>query len=351
MTDAAQRPCAPLRRLAWLVDAPVETQDDGTLASPMASVRYRCLAPARELAKRGVQSSVFADLGRGDPAATAHELLRRGADVVVAGKPLGPAMVEVARRVQAQGARLIADVCDDFFDHEPLGPLSLAMARLADGLVASTPVLAQRLERRLGRRATVISDPYEGPRGVARFAPRAERLELLWFGNSNNYATIAPALPQLAAFSRRQPLRLTIVTALDKIERPYGSSAPGLLIDHAAWAPAALWRRLAACDAVVIPSPSAPHYEAKSPNRLVEAIWAGRAVAACPVPSYAELGAGCWLGEDMAAALAAMIADPMAVERRIAEGQGLVARRHAPAAIAAQWFDRLQDAMTAGAGP
>jgi hypothetical protein len=344
--DAAERLSRPLRHVAWLIDAPVEARDDGTLTSPMASARYRCLAPVRELAKRGVQCSIFANLGRADPVAAARDLLQRRVDIVVTGKPLGRAMVETARLVRGQGVRLIADFCDDFFDHPHLGPLGHAMATLADGLVASTPSLAVALERHVGRRATIVSDPYEGLHGVARFAPRADRLELLWFGHDNHYPTIALALPQLLALSRRYPMRLTIVTALDRVPKRYASSSPSFLIDHAAWTPAGLWRRLADCDAVIIPSPRTPYFDAKSPNRLIEAIWAGRAVAACSVPSYGEFGAFCWLGDDIAAALAAMIADPRAAERRIAAGQTLVTHRHAPTVIAGQWLDCLLDAST-----
>jgi len=346
MIDATARRSPPPRHVAWLIDAPVEARSDGTFASQMASVRYRCLSPVRELAARGVHGSIFADLGRADlgradPAATARDMRQRQVDVVVTGKPLGPAMVEVARLVRGQGARLIADFCDDLFDHPRLGPLNHAIAALADGLVASTPSLAQALERHVGRRATIISDSYEGPHGVARFAPSRDRLELLWFGHDNHYPTLAPVLPQLLALSRRYPVRLTIVTALDRIARLSAPSSPSFLLDHVAWTPAELWRRLAACDAVIIPSPRTPYYDAKSPNRLAEAIWAGRAVAAQSVPSYGDFGAFCWLGDDIAAALAAMIADPGAVERRIAAGQALVARRHAPAVIAGQWLDAM----------
>ena len=64
------------------------------------------------------------------------------------------------------------------------------------------------------------------------------------------HATIAPALPQLAAFSRRQPLRLTIVTALDKIravwllgagpsDRPCGLGARSAV--RGGWRPATPW--------------------------------------------------------------------------------------------------------------
>ena len=54
MVNAADRPPAALKHLAWLVDGPVQTRGDGTLTSTLASIRYRCLAPVSELSKRGV---------------------------------------------------------------------------------------------------------------------------------------------------------------------------------------------------------------------------------------------------------------------------------------------------------
>ena len=98
MIEAAALPASAPRHVAWLVDGPIETQGDGTLTSPMASVRYRCLAPARELSKRGVQCSLFSNLGHADPAAIARELQQRQVELVITGKPLGPAMVEAANK-------------------------------------------------------------------------------------------------------------------------------------------------------------------------------------------------------------------------------------------------------------
>jgi hypothetical protein len=348
MIDIVARRTLSLPHVGWLLDGPVERRQDGTLTALQASARYRCLSPARELTAVGGQVSIFGNVRRIDPAATAEALRRRSVDVVVAGKALGPAMLDVARLVRTQGTRLIADFCDDYFDHPEVGTLNRELASLADGIVASTPALAATVRHHIGRDATVISDPFEGPRGIARFAPRRDRLELLWFGNENNYSTIVPIVPQLIALSRQYPLRFNIVTALDHIGGPRnGLVAPGLLVNHVQWTTTErLWQCLAACDVVIIPSLPTQYHAVKSPNRLVESLWAGRAVAAHPVPSYGDFGAFCELAGDLAGAVAAMVADPSGVHRRIAEGQALIARRHAPAVIAAQWLDRLRDAAS-----
>jgi hypothetical protein len=333
--------------IGWLVDAPVERQADGSATSRLASARYRCLVPAREIAARGGQCAVIGDVGRSDPAAILRALQRRGVDTVIVGKPLGPAMVEAARLVRTGGMRLIADFSDDFFADPRFGVLNRQLAMLADGVTASTPALAVAIQHHTGRHATIISDPFEGPRGTIRFAPARDRLQLLWFGNENNYSTIAPIMPQLLAFSAQQPLRLTIVTALDRVPRLYASPSAGFAVDHVPWATETLWRSLAACDAVIIPSLATHYHAAKSPNRLVEALWAGRAVAAHPVPSYADFAAFCGRGHDIAAALAAMIVERGAVERQIAAGQDYVARHHAPAVIAGMWLDCVRSLAAA----
>lgn len=327
--------------VGWLVDAPVEALTNGLATSPMASARYRCLLLREPLAAQGVESTVFSTIGDIEPSAILRGLRDRAIACVVAGKPLSPRMVEVARRIQGGGIRVIADFCDDYFDHPEFGPLNLAMAALADRLVVSTPVLAEALSRHSGRRAAIISDPYEGPRGVPRFLPAPERLALLWFGHSINLPTLAPLMPQLDALSRLHPLRLTIVTGPDQIRLP--QSPPHFPVNYIGWTLPTLWQNLAASDVVIIPSLKDRHYKAKSPNRLIEALWAGRAVAAHRVPSYADFAPFCSLGEDIAGAIAAMIADPSAIEQRIAAGQAFVARRHAPAVMAEQWVECLRD--------
>jgi hypothetical protein len=45
-----------------------------------------------------------------------------------------------------------------------------------------------------------------------------------------------------------------------------------------------------------------------------------------------------------------MIGDPEAVERRIAEGQALIASRHSPAIIASQWLGCLLDVARSTGG-
>jgi glycosyltransferase involved in cell wall biosynthesis len=277
-------------------------------------------------------------LGRIDPSAIVRNLEERNVQLVITGKALSPKMLNVARLVHGKGIRVIADFCDDYFDHPEFSGLNYALAELADKLTCSTAVLADVIAQKTGRRPTIITDPYEGPPGAAKLSPGRERIELLWFGNYANYHTIEPLVPQLHALSLRHPLRLTIVTDLDRIAPLKVAVTPSFLVDYVGWTLPRMWQALAACDVVILPSLRNAHYDAKSPNRLVEALRAGRAVAAHLVPSYSDFAEFCWLGDDIAGAIAAMISDQGAAERRIAAGQAFVADRHAPDAIGEQWF-------------
>jgi len=74
------------------------------------------------------------------------------------------------------------------------------------------------------------------------------------------------------------------------------------------------------------------------------------AVAAHATPAHRDFASACWLGDGLAAALAEMIDDPQAVEQRIAAGHALIAARHAPVVISAQWLGRLLDAARPSGG-
>jgi hypothetical protein len=290
------------RHVAWLIGAPIERHPIDGLTSKLASARYRCLIPARELRNLNVRCSIFSDLDRADPILVGRKLQQIDVDVVVVGKLLGFSLLETARIARSQGRYLIADFSDDFFRHPRLGSLYRELAQLADKMVASTPQMAEAIEQNIQRASVVVLDPYEGPKGEPKFAPCRERLELLWFGNATNFRTLGPVLPQLAALSEQQPLRLTVLTALNDIPSVPGQLPPNFSLNLAEWSCQVLWQHLAACDAVIIPSLPTPHYSAKSPNRLVEAIWAGRAVTAHSVGSYCEFRDVCWLGENIAEA-------------------------------------------------
>ena len=79
----------------------------------------------------------------------------------------------------------------------------------------------------------------------------------------------------------------------------------------------------------------------KSPNRLVEAIRAGRLTVAQPLPSYLPLADGAFVVGRLSEGLRQAVADPAATEARVRVGQDRVEALHAPAVAARQWAEAL----------
>ena len=111
------------------------------------------------------------------------------------------------------------------------------------------------------------------------------------------------------------------------------------------WAPDGLWSALHACDAVLLPSErlhSKKH--ARSANRLIEALRAGRFAIAHPVPSYLEFSDHAWIGEDLCEGIEWAVAHPNAVMERISRGQAYVEAQYSPEAIGESWEALMETA-------
>jgi len=326
-------------RITWLISSAITT-DNGQWYSPLASIRYRVLAPARHLQEQGYQNQ-FLRLDQKLDGEQVAQALR--ADVVVISKIFGRGSVELAEQARAYGARVIVDICDDHFDTPELSQAYWSLCGIADRVVASTSAMAQVIQQRTAKCATIVDDPYEGPLGEPRFEPASQAIKLLWFGHPVNFDTVADMIPKLAGLSRSTPLSLDVVSdpANNNIraflDQASAQHRPGLTTRFTAWSPETTWQALGDCDLVVVPSLPSAKKMVKSPNRVVEPLRAGRFVVAYPLPSYAELGDFIWLGENMAEGVQWAINNRTEVHHRIEAGQAFVNRRFSPLTVARVW--------------
>lgn len=332
-------------RITWLIDADVQ-QEGGRLTSPAASVRYRVLAPAAELAAHGHQSRLL----RYDAEMPIDVLDQHLAcDVLVVSKVLTRGKYEIVARAQTLGTRVVFDLCDDHFHTPQLEVTYRRLAAAADRLVASTPEMAAVIERETGRNAVVVSDPYEGPAGEPSFSPAHQRLRLLWFGHPTNFDTLTAIIPGLQQLSREMPLGLEVISdpAGTRVEEALRSLDGGeqshFTTRFTRWSAEATWQGLAACDLVLLPSLDGSRKQVKSPNRLVESLRAGRFVVGYPLPSYRPFSGYTWLGADVCAGVRWAVANRAEAEKRLLAGQRYVDAHYSPASIA-----RLWDAVLAG---
>jgi hypothetical protein len=92
------------------------------------------------------------------------------------------------------------------------------------------------------------------------------------------------------------------------------------------------------CDLVIIPAnPADPKKAGASPNRLIEALIAGRLPVASPLESYLPYAAYAVLERDLIEGLRVAWRSPEDMLARIEAGQRAVTARHAPEVVARQW--------------
>lgn len=334
-------------KIAWVTSGPLERIATG-LTSSLASARYRILIPAAELAARGVQCKFIGvdDLRRGEIA------LPTDLDAIVISKSSHGFTETLAQEARTHGAAVVVDFCDDYFSEPDMGPHHLRLAALADQIVVSASALADVVQRQTQQSPPrVINDPCEGPRGAPRFNINGdEPLHLLWYGHPRNLETLAETVPDLSASAHTMPMDLTIVTnvespAIESLKPFITKGSHALKIALKPWSLETTWSELERCDMVVIPSSERQKYLIKGSNRLAEALWAGRCVAAYPLQSYQEFAAWSFLDTEICSAIERAVDEADAVPARIAAAQTYLAQHYSPAVIAAQWLEAIETAM------
>ncbi|MDP4302221.1 methyltransferase domain-containing protein [Leptothrix discophora] len=354
------------RRIAWIVEG-LRPDGQGGHTSPLASHRYRVILPAEGLRDLGHEVDFIeldAWLASDRPAV---------ADIVVIAKFLpggdmaryqarAARLLDQARLARAQGAHVVADFNDDHFDHPQQGPYWRGLAEAAQVHVAGSTAMRARLMSACGRAAHVVGDPLGSPHGrvrVRRLSKPAgsrvrwwrageradDRLRLLWYGHPVNWAAMQAWLPRLVAHAASCPLSLQVVTqplpqivaALEAAER---ASEGRLKAECLPWDEATQWAALERCDIVLIPSdPDDARKAVKTANRLTDAIHAGRAVVASPLPAYKPWAAHVSLVDDPVEGLRHWMNHGDQVEAALLAGQAAVEQRCSVPAIAQAWLD------------
>jgi glycosyltransferase involved in cell wall biosynthesis len=341
------------RRLnvAFVVHAAV-TRDGDLYDSAAPSVRYRACVPARELVERehSVRVLAFESASR---SVTAKRMI--DADLVVIGRSFRRDTEQLAREVRARGARVVVDICAEHFTDPELALHQHALVDLADAIVVSSPQLGLMVDRETGRESLIVPDPCEGPEGEPRFAPAGgSELKLLWFGDSTGLEGLARGVSDVVPLVARRAGSLRVVT--DCVERATERLAQlslgSLRVDFATLSKESLWEELERCDVVLLPGPPGQTVEqAGSPNRLVEALRAGRLAVAHPLGCYREFAPYSWIGADLAEGIDWALESPLEARRRIAAGQRFVELGFSAEMVADRWEAVFREAMAAPGSP
>lgn len=141
-----------LRHVAWLNKALVEPSVEGGLRSDDPRVARRCLAPARELERMGVECSVFGHMHDADPAHVCKHLQSLETDIVVIGGLERDSRLRLARAAKHLGCYVVVDL-EDGATLEEVNQLFA----FVDQIVADSEDAAMKFEK-MGISSLVVSD-------------------------------------------------------------------------------------------------------------------------------------------------------------------------------------------------
>jgi hypothetical protein len=342
---------------------------NGQVTALSASTRLGCIAPTRALMRLGYDARTFSTAPGTAAAAAAVATAKRVVfgEMTDSKQGWGPSIASyrsLLALIPDARARAVFSIADDHFDDPQFRGFYEDALRSCFAVTTVSLQLAQTLARLTARPIRVAPEPYEGVRGApqayaARRPPRLFgwlarriglpedlwRLRLLWFGYPMNLPALLELLPALEELSRRQPLLLTCVTS--PVAEMASLLTPARTLPTSAirarfvpWTPLVMDTEFAAADVVLIPSAYRnPAKQAKSPNRLVAGLHAGRFVVAHPLPAYEPYAKFAWVGEDLRAGLEWAISHPREVVERIAAGQAYIDEKHSPETVARFWLD------------
>jgi hypothetical protein len=345
------------------------------LFSPLASVRREIILPARALSEHGVLVHVIslpawpADqvrdiVNKADRVVFGKLLMTAGETALTAFATQAQAYRQVLREGQAAG-RSVFCFADDHFNFPEFARFYRETAPGSRAWIASSETLKDRLQLETQSPVFAYPEVAEAALGIPRTPRRGLRerigvwlarrsrvgldpwrLKLLWFGHPSNVVSVLRLLPELEDFGKRTPILLECITRPgtqldDKVAASETQSA-GLRIISSPWSLDYMPSAFEQCDAVILPQLAEdPQKRAKSNNRLVDAIQAGRFAVAHPIPSYAELREFCWVGESIREGLHWLVRHPAEALRRLIAGQAHVARYHSPKTLADFWLRAL----------
>ncbi len=331
-------------KITYITFAPVY-QKDGEITSEMASARYRVILPAIQISRRGHQVEIRSVPPSGWTPALAAEIT---ADCVVLSKSFHESNELLVDNLRGRGIRVLLDLCDNHFEDPRLGPHLKKLISTVSGIIASTAKMAEVIKEHTGKDSIVIGDPVEGSRSEPAFEPRFPFLKTLWFGHPSNLESLMRIIPELERFSGAIPISLKVVTSLvkgleEKLQRITQNCAGRLKIELAPWSIEATWKALSETNIVLIPSLENEKKSVKSPNRLVESLWAGRFVVAHPIPAYGLFDDAAWVGNSITEGIRFALDNPEQVVKRITKGQQRVSSHLSSYHIGQLWLQTFGD--------
>ena len=314
----------------------------------VASARFRCLVPLKELNARKFPITLF-----DEKSATEYS-------GIIFSKCYDKSDHALARELRARGGRVILDLCDNHFYNPSRLPAYkivhknlLEMISLSDQIVCSTTTLADivMVEASLSRRPEVVGDPVEPtpfsskiPWWRKLFSAKSSAVQsrrLLWFGihGSPNapcgMSDICNVAEALVSLHKAYPFELVVCSnnSEEFARRIRPLDFPSSYVEYSQ---AVFPRLLAGMDGVILPVTLNPFTLAKSHNRLTTALFSGIPVVADGIPSYREFEDFCTL-DDWPRGLYELFSEPGKARNRALLGKRYIEQKWMPVHVANNW--------------
>lgn len=275
----------------------------------IASYRYRIDSPSKNLQRYGVTAEV-------------SRKVSEDSDVVVFSKHWTENDWCYARFCQLRGQKVIFDICDDHFDHPKHAKHYYRMAEVADAITVNSVYMQEWVKMKTLRDSTVIHDPVLTERKPFKPGP----LKLCWYGQQMNIKGLYDVYPE----GCRIPLEVVVPARIDP---PDHFKLPH--VTWSQWHPEAIAGASERNNAALLPYRQ--ERNAKSANRVLEALWSGMYVFTDLIPSVQALGSdGIWdlskgFDEGVEYFNSVMVGD------QIQHQQDKIEREYSPRMVAASW--------------
>jgi glycosyltransferase involved in cell wall biosynthesis len=277
----------------------------------IASFRYRIVAPASFYEEQGYQAVI---------GSSAEE----EAPIVVFSKHWTWNDWSYAKFCSLRGQGVIYDIFEDkLADHYR------RMVSVADVLTCNSERMRQRIQEVYKRDAIVIPDPVLS---VQKMYNREARPGLLWYGQGKNIEGLYEVYTKDCSFP------LTVVVP-GRLEPPEYMNAPQ--ITWTQWHPHVIEEQAPLNSIALLPYRQDKN--AKSANRVLEALWNGLPVLTDPLPAVEEINSGAVFYIENTQQQAEGISQ-MDLSDEMSETQRIIKEKYSPEVVSRMWttvFDGL----------
>ena len=239
--------------------------------------------------------------------------------------------LEGVQKANVLGYYSVFDICDDHFTRD-FGNYYKLMCQYADVITCNTKAMAERIKKVTGKDAIVINDPISFPYNEPCISKVVEP-RCIWYGHGTN---VKPLLDWLPALSNNNDK----VTAVTNVRIDHEK------VDFVPWKPNLVETMIEDYDVVLVPTTQEEWTKCKSPNRVVDAINAGKLVITDDAELYKEFKDFIIVVDGVDSvkeALEFYKEKPEEVKEMITKGQKYITKRYNDGVILDKWLKVFSD--------